>query len=513
MHSDPTIVEFDVEALANLLNAALKAWSLSAGVRAEKGERLCCEVHDSKGDVIRVDRVDDAGVALPAWRYGPTGLPPDIAPRAASLGAVLSAVRMELDANFRPHSVVMGNAPPEALSHLQNNVEPERFTGTADALRDADLATPVPVHVLTGFLGSGKTTLLNRAIRDPKLRNSAVVVNEFGDIGIDHLLVSHGQDDAASGEARLALVGGCLCCELRDGLALTLVDLLARRQRGQCPRFARIIIETTGLADPLPILNLLATDRRLAERTIAGSVLTVVDVLNAADTFARFPEAIAQVVVADHVIVSKTDLAVDPGPLNSAPRSTDLLQRLYAMNNNATLHATGVGGLADLSCLFVRNAQATPIRVSDSQRHPHTHSHTANIHTFTIVRNTALPGAAVTLFVQAMVAQFGPDLLRMKGFVRLVESASQPLLLQGAQCVFHPLVPAPVSDDVADQAQQQEPEQEPVCRVVIIVRAPCRDAVSSFAEQLLDALVWETGEISTRLRQLPWHGRQAAAAG
>jgi G3E family GTPase len=386
---------------------------------------------------------------------------------------------------------------------------------------DADLVTPVAVHVLTGFLGSGKTTLLNRLIRDPKLRNSAVVVNEFGDIGVDHLLVSHGQEDAAGDEARLALVGGCLCCELRDGLALTLVDLLARRQRGQCPPFERILIETTGLADPLPILNLLATDRRLAERTIAGNVLTVVDVLNASNTFVRFPEATAQVVIADHVIVSKTDLAADPdqlnptqlnpSQLNAASRSADLLQRLGEMNNNATLHAAGIDGLADLSCLFARKAQATPMRAFEPQRYPYSHSHTANIHTFTLVRNQPLPGAAVTLFVQAMVAQFGPDLLRVKGFVRLVESANQPLLLQGAQCVFHPLVPALVPKKVPVDVTEQA--QEPLFRLVFIVRAPCRDAVSSFAEQLLDALVWEAGEISTRLRQLPSHRGQAATAG
>ncbi|MFT5449255.1 MAG: G3E family GTPase [Gammaproteobacteria bacterium] len=523
MHSEPAIVEFDAETLTNLLNAALKAWSLSAGVRAEKCERLACEVHDASGYVTQIRRVDEVGDALPAWRYGSTDLPLDIAPRAASLVAVLCAVRMDLEANFRPHSVVMGNSPPEAPSGsqsdlhsgTQSDIDSGRFAGTADGAheldagltseiaRDADLVAPVPVHVLTGFLGSGKTTLLNRLIRDPKLRNSAVVVNEFGDIGVDHLLVSHGQEDAASDGPRLGLIGGCLCCELRDGLALTLVDLLARRQHGQCPHFERIIIETTGLADPLPILNLLATDRRLAERTIAGSVLTVVDVINASDTFERFCEATAQVVVADHIIVTKTDLAAVPGQPNTAPRLTDLVQRLCGMNNNATLHAFGVDDLADLSCLFARKAQAKSIQAFDTQRHPHTHSHTANIHTFTLVRNRALPGAAVTLFVQAMVAQFGPDLLRVKGFVRLVESASQAALLQGAQCVFHPLVPV----DVTGQAQ------EPLSRVVIIVRAPCRDAVSNFAEQLLDALVWEAGEISTRLRQLPSHSGQAAAAG
>jgi G3E family GTPase len=503
MHSDPAIVEFGGNTLANLFDAALKAWSRSADVRTQDDGGVACEVHDSSGYVIQIRRVDAADDTLSAWCYGPPDMPVDIMPKVASLGAVLSAVRMELQADFRPHAVVMGNAPTQNQSRRQGDIVPQRPAGKLDEVTGADPSKPVPVHVLTGFLGSGKTTLLNRLIRDPNLSNSAVVVNEFGDIGVDHLLVSHGEAESANDGARLALVGGCLCCELRDGLALTLVDLLARRQKGQCPDFERIIIETTGLADPLPILNLLAVDPRLAERTIAGNVLTVVDAVNGSQTLERFPEAIAQVVVADHVIVSKTDLATDPDQPNLARQSTQLVQQLSGMNSHAALHESGVGDVADLSELFVRNARVNSVGTPDWHPHPHTHSHTANIHTFTIDRNRTLPGAALTLFVQALVAQLGPDLLRMKGFIRLVESADRALLLQGAQCVFHPLVPV----DVSGQAD------ESLSRMVIIVRAPCRDAVLGFAEQLLDSLVWEADETSKRLRQLPSHSRQVAAAG
>jgi G3E family GTPase len=523
MHRDPAIDEFGANALMNLFDAALKAWSHSADVRAQGDGCFACEVHDSSGYVIQICRVDATDGTLSGWCYGPPDMPPEVMPRVASLGAVLSAVRMELQANFRPHAVVMGNAPPDTDGGQRSDPVPgqvdespgdigrQRLTDEADEEKGADLAKAVPVHVLTGFLGSGKTTLLNRLIRAPNLSNSAVVVNEFGDIGVDHLLVSHGEAESANDGARLALVGGCLCCELRDGLALTLVDLLARRQRGQCPAFERIIVETTGLADPLPILNLLAVDPRLAERTIAGNVLTVVDAVNGMRTLESFPEATAQVVVADHVIVSKTDLAKDlamePDEAQEqhdlARRSTTLVQRLSGMNSHAMLHETGVGDVADLSDLFVRNARAAPFGTADLHTHPHTHSHTANIHTFTIDRNRALPGAALTLFVQALVAQLGPDLLRMKGFVQLVESADQALLLQGAQCVFHPLVPV----DVAGQAD------ESLSRLVFIVRASSRDAVLGFAERLLDSLVWEAGETSKRLRQLPSHSRQVAAAG
>ena len=358
--------------------------------------------------------------------------------------------------------------------------------------------TPIAVHVLSGFLGSGKTTLLNRIIRDPAFVNSAVVVNEFGDVGVDHVLVSQGpgQDPPwqQGDDATLALVGGCLCCELRDGLALTLVDLLARRQRGQCQSFERIIIETTGLADPVPILNLLVTDQLLAERTIIGNVLTVVDAINAPSTFARFPEAVTQVAVADQIIVTKTDL-VESGTVTS---TETLEQQLRSMNDSAMLYSAGVGELSSLSCLLAPRAHVrlshghqADARQSLQSEHALAHSHAADIHTFSLARELPVPGAALTLFVQALVAHFGSDLLRVKGFVFLAEAPQRPMLLQGAQCVFHPLVPCDASSLAYEQRTQ----------VVFIVRASGRDAVVAFVERLFDALIWEASDISARLIQ------------
>ena len=353
-----------------------------------------------------------------------------------------------------------------------------------DTHRDGDDA-PIAIHVLTGFLGSGKTTLLNRMIRDPAFANSAIVVNEFGDVGVDQLLVSRGQDQ----EATLALVGGCLCCELRAGLALTLIDLLARRRRGQCMRFDRIIIETTGLADPTPILNLLVTDPLLAEATVIGGVLTVVDALNAQSTLAGFVEAVTQIVLADQIVITKTDLlagAVDP-----------LAQRLRALNGDALLYATGVNALPSLQCLLARAPRIPLLRHPEHGEHEHgadaarshteSHIHAASVQTFSVVRDDPIPGAALTLFVQGLAEQLGIDLLRVKGLVCLAESPDRPMLLQGAQRVFHPLV----------QLDDWPPTHRPHTRLVFIVRGPLR----AFVEQLFAALIWEATDISARLMQ------------
>ena len=362
----------------------------------------------------------------------------------------------------------------------------------ADVANDSDLdsdldsdSAPIAVHVLTGFLGSGKTTLLNRMIRDPAFVNSAIVVNEFGDVGVDHLLVSRGQDQ----DATLALVGGCLCCELRDGLALTLIDLLARRQSGQCMQFDRIIIETTGLADPTPILNLLVTDAVLAEATVVGGVLTVVDAVNAQSTLAGFVEAVTQIVLADQIVVTKTDLldaAVD-----------GLAQRLRALNGEALLYPTGLSDLPSLHCLLARAPRVPLLHLHEHGEHEHgadvahvhteSHIHDADVQTFSVVRDDPIPGAALSLFVQALAEQLGTDLLRVKGLVCLAESPERPMLLQGAQRVFHPVV----------QLDEWPQSHRPHTRLVFIVRGPLR----TFVEHLLSSLIWEATDISARLIQ------------
>src|SRR4051794_2229763 len=175
----------------------------------------------------------------------------------------------------------------------------------------------LPLTLLTGFLGSGKTTLLRRALRDPAFSDIAVVINEIGEIAIDHYLV-----DFVEGQV-LELPGGCLCCAVREDLAETLRSLIERRDAGEIRRFGRIVVETSGLADPGPILFTLGTDPMLDQRLRLARVVTLVDAVNGADTLARFAEATRQVAVADALVISKTDLA----PFGDALRT-----RLDALN-------------------------------------------------------------------------------------------------------------------------------------------------------------------------------------
>jgi G3E family GTPase len=160
----------------------------------------------------------------------------------------------------------------------------------------------IPVTVLTGFLGSGKTTLANRFLRRPPFANTAVIVNELGEIGLDHLLVERGDDSV------LLLDSGCLCCALQGGLRETLADLFVRRAAGSVPRFERVVVETTGVADPGPIANALVLDALLRAEFRLAAIVTTVDALHATRQLTDEPEALRQVVLADVLIVTKTDL-------------------------------------------------------------------------------------------------------------------------------------------------------------------------------------------------------------
>ena len=179
---------------------------------------------------------------------------------------------------------------------------------------------PIPVSVLTGFLGSGKTTILGHLLRRPEFARTAVIINEFGEIGLDHDLVE------ASEDSLIELTTGCLCCKVRTDLADTLHDLLRRRDDGSCTPFDRIVIETSGLADPAPILQTLMTDAALAERLVLGSVATTVDAVNGAATLAHEDVSQKQVAVADRIVLTKLDMA--------AANST-LLARLKSLNSSA----------------------------------------------------------------------------------------------------------------------------------------------------------------------------------
>src|ERR1043166_5386705 len=197
-------------------------------------------------------------------------------------------------------------------------------------------ASRIPVTVLTGFLGSGKTTLLNHVLKNPDMAATAVIVNEFGEIGLDHLLVESATEDV------VLLNSGCLCCTVRGDIVNTLTDLFIGRVKGRVPYFTRAVIETTGLADPAPVLHALISDPIVAERYMIDGVVTTVDAVNGAGTLDRQIEAVKQAAVADRLIITKTDLA-DPAAVQSVAARLAAL-RPRAPQQQAAPRATGAGG-------------------------------------------------------------------------------------------------------------------------------------------------------------------------
>jgi G3E family GTPase len=183
--------------------------------------------------------------------------------------------------------------------------------------------TFLPVNIITGFLGSGKTTLLGCLLRQPEFSRTAVIINEFGDIGLDHDLIE------ASEDSFIELQTGCLCCKIRNDLATTLDDMLRRRDQGRIAPFTRVVIETSGLADPAPILQTLMTDGRIASRVVLGGVVTTVDCMNGADTLAREAISVKQVAVADRLVLTKTDLAGRCSPHSCAAWRRSMRRRRY----------------------------------------------------------------------------------------------------------------------------------------------------------------------------------------
>jgi G3E family GTPase len=283
----------------------------------------------------------------------------------------------------------------------------------------------ISVSVVTGFLGSGKTTLIGRVLRDPAFARTAVIVNEFGEIGLDHDLI------ASSDETLLALTTGCLCCAVRSDLVATLLDLRARRAAGEIA-FDRVLIETSGLADPAPILHALMTDADVARDYRLDTVLTVVDALHGEAALGRHPEARRQAALADRLALSKTDIA---GPAET------LRALLATLNPGAPLLLAPdvVPGFlftaADPEARAARLAAlpAPPVRTPFQRA-----QHTAGIETFTLQRTQPVPALALTLLLQALAEHCGARLLRLKGLVDVAEMPGQPALIHGVQHVFAP---------------------------------------------------------------------------
>ena len=302
---------------------------------------------------------------------------------------------------------------------------------------------PIAVSIVTGFLGAGKTTLLNRLLKEPELANTAVIINEFGEVSIDHLLVEQASDGV------IELSDGCLCCTVRGELVDTLADLIERMQTGRIAPLKRIVIETTGLADPVPVLQAVMGHPVLMQALRLDGVVCVVDAVNGEATLDAHQEAIRQAAVADRLVVAKSELA-------SGDDIQQLTGRLRRLNPSAPIIISDATMTASslLQCgLYDPETKTADVRRwlgqaadehhhHDHESHDHAHHdhhhHDSRIRTLALTHDQPIPFTVVEGFLDLLRATQGEKLLRMKGIIELAEDPERPLVIHGVQRLLHP---------------------------------------------------------------------------
>lgn len=331
----------------------------------------------------------------------------------------------------------------------------------------------LPVSIITGFLGSGKTTLLNRLLQDPAMAGAAVIINEFGEIGLDHLLV------ATPNENTVLLANGCICCTVQGDLVNTLRNL--DKQRGRdLPPYDRVLIETTGLADPVPIVQTVVTDEKLAPRYTLDSVVTLVDAVNGSVQLDTQPESRKQAAIADRLLITKTDLA-DPSLVLA------LTALLAELNPGAEL-VTAVNGVVAPAVLFGAAIDAASratdirrwlredefVRTEFRQLSPvpgaPTGAHDSRIQSYSIHLDAPISAGGLTAWLIALASLRGADLLRVKGILNV---EGMPVAVHAVQTLIH----EPVTLD-------RWPDAERRSRLVFITRGMNRAAIEATLEML-----------------------------
>lgn len=339
---------------------------------------------------------------------------------------------------------------------------------------------PIPLTLLTGFLGAGKTTLLNNLLSDPALKDTAVIINEFGDVSLDHLMVERVDDEM------MVLSSGCLCCTLRGDLVTALEKLLRGLDNGRVS-FRRVVIETTGLADPAPILQTAMSHPYLVMRFRLDGVVTLIDAVNGLSTLDEHREAVKQAAVADRLVLTKTDLLGTPERIAAKDQ---LIARLRELNPAAPILDAAKGEATParlLECGLYKPGEKIPDvkawlaeeAYASAHNHDHHHHHDVTRHddrvrSFSLATDKPIPAAVLDLFLELLRSMHGPNLLRMKGIVKIEETPETPVVIHGVQHILHP--PARLD---------QWPDDDHRTRLVFILR----DIEPRVVNELFDAFL------------------------